>query len=78
MNARNHCFSINVEESCTDEVILTLFHTLLFHRSTGKFRYKGEENYSIGSLGFEDTDCRNLDVTYVRSSSPGLDKMLRD
>lgn len=36
-------------------------------RSTFSFQYhtKGEESYSVGTLGFTDVDCNFIDFTYV-------------
>ena len=43
----------------------SLFHTLLFHRTLGKFHYKQEGNYCVGTVGYEDVDCDFIDLTYV-------------
>lgn len=48
-----------------DEAVLSLFHTLLFHRSTGKFHYKNDDTYAVGTIGFQDVDCDFIDFTYV-------------
>lgn len=48
-----------------DEVVASLFHTVLFHRSLGKFRYKQEGSYSVGTVGYSDVDCDFIDFTYV-------------
>ncbi|XP_075249761.1 autophagy-related protein 101-like [Convolutriloba macropyga] len=72
MNGRSHKFDLNVDESCCEELLSALLHTLFFHRSTGRFEYSGENNYSIGSVGFEDVDCQLLDLTYVRSNCSEL------
>lgn len=48
-----------------DEAVLSLFHTLLFHRSTGKFHYKNDNTYAVGTIGFQDVDCDFIDFTYV-------------
>ncbi|XP_063711200.1 autophagy-related protein 101-like [Symsagittifera roscoffensis] len=72
MNAKSHKFDINVDESSCEELLSALMHTLFFHRSTGRFRYSGENNYSIGSVGFIDVDCKVLDLTYVKSDCAEL------
>ena len=54
-----------------------MFHTVLFHRSFGKFTYKDESKYFIGTVGYEDVDCDYIDHTYVRAQSPMLDKTLK-
>lgn len=55
----------NVEGRQVDEAVLSLFHTLLFHRSTGKFHYKNDNTYAVGTIGFQDVDCDFIDFTYV-------------
>jgi hypothetical protein len=32
----------------------------------GKFKYKQEGSYSVGTVGYEDVDCDFIDFTYVR------------
>ena len=48
-----------------EEAVSSLFHTLLFHRTLGKFHYKQEGNYCVGTVGYEDADCDFIDLTYV-------------
>jgi hypothetical protein len=55
-----------VEGRQVDEAVASIFHTVLFHRSLGKFRYKQEGSYSVGTVGYEDVDCDFIDFTYVR------------
>lgn len=54
-----------VEGHQVDEAVASIFHTVLFHRSLGKFCYKQEGHYSIGTVGYEDVDCDFIDFTYV-------------
>ncbi|KFQ81183.1 Autophagy-related protein 101, partial [Phoenicopterus ruber ruber] len=54
-----------------------VLHTVLLHRSTGKFHYKKEGTYSIGTVGTQDVDCDFIDFAYVRVSSEELDRALR-
>ena len=49
---------------------------MLFHRSFGKFTYKDESQYFIGTVGYEDVDCDYIDHTYVRAQSPLLDQVI--
>jgi autophagy-related protein 101 len=77
MNARSHTFEITVEERQIEEVVATIFHTLLFHRTQGKYHYKQEGSYSIGSVGMIDVDCDFVDFTYVRAASDELDRLLK-
>ena len=37
--------------------IFSIFHTVLFHRSFGKFTYQDDSSYIIGTIGYEDVDC---------------------
>lgn len=60
-----------------DEAMLALLHTILLHRSTGKFHYKKEGTYSIGTVGTQDIDCDFIDFTFVRISSDELDRVIR-
>lgn len=77
MNARTQVFELTVEGRQVEEAVASLFHTLIFHRSFGKFHYKQEASYSVGSIGFEDVDCDFIDFTYVRCASEELDKNLK-
>ena len=58
-----------------EEIVATIFHTLLYHRSVGKFDYsRGERlrrgsSYSVGVVGAIDVDCDFIDYTYVRADS---------
>ncbi len=60
-----------------DEAMLALLNTILLHRSTGKFHYKKEGTYSIGTVGTQDVDCDFIDLTFVRVSSDELDRVIR-
>lgn len=77
MNARTQVFELLVEGRQVEEVALSLFHTLLFHRTLGKFHYKQEGSYSVGTIGYEDVDCDFVDLTYVRCASTALDHHIR-
>ncbi len=35
----------------------SIFHSVLFHRSFGKFTYQDDSSYIIGTIGYEDVDC---------------------
>jgi autophagy-related protein 101 len=72
MNARSQIFEMTVEGRQIEEVVSSIFHTLLFHRTFGKFHYKQEGSYSIGTLGMEDVDCDFIDFTYVQVASDEL------
>ncbi|XP_066984327.1 autophagy-related protein 101 [Macrobrachium rosenbergii] len=77
MNANTQVLELAVEGRQVDEAVLSLFHTLLFHRSTGKFHYKNDDTYAVGTIGFQDVDCDFIDFTYVRCSSEELDRYIR-
>lgn len=49
----------------------------MFHRTLGKFKYKKEGSYSVGTIGYQDVDCDFIDFTYVCCSSPHLDQTLK-
>ncbi|XP_022916614.1 autophagy-related protein 101 [Onthophagus taurus] len=77
MNARSQIFELTMEGRQVDEAITSLFHTVLFHRSMGKFTYTAEGSYSVGSVGYTDVDCDFIDLTYVCCTSPNLDKTIK-
>ncbi|XP_019875925.1 autophagy-related protein 101 [Aethina tumida] len=77
MNARSQTFELSVEGRQADEVVTSLFHTILFHRSLGKFMYNGDESYSVGTVGYMDVDCDFIDLTYVCCSSERLDSNIK-
>jgi len=72
MNAKSSIFEIQCEARQSAEVVACLFHSILFHRTCGKFHYKHDSTYTIGTLGFEEVLCDFIDMTYVRCSSPSL------
>ncbi|XP_059468518.1 autophagy-related protein 101 [Neocloeon triangulifer] len=77
MNARSQIFELSVEGRQVEEAVASIFHTVLFHRSLGKFKYKEEGSYSVGTLGYTDVDCDFIDLTYVCCSSHELDRNLK-
>lgn len=78
MNARSQMFDLSVEGRQADEAVASIFHTVLFHRTLGKFLYNEEgSSYSIGTVGYTDVDCDFIDLTYVCCSSGRLDHVLR-
>merc|ERR1719341_2138573 len=77
MNARSQLLELEVEGRQVDEAVLSLFHTLLFHRSTGKFHYYNDDTYAIGTIGYQDVDCDFIDFTYVRCCSEELDRSVK-
>lgn len=77
MNCRSEVLEVSVEGRQVDEAMLALLHTILLHRSTGKFHYKKEGTYSIGTVGTQDIDCDFIDFSFVRVSSDELDRVIR-
>lgn len=77
MNCRSEVLEVSVESRQVDEAMLALLHTILLHRSTGKFHYKKEGTYSIGTVGSQDIDCDYIDFAFVRVSSEELDRAMR-
>jgi len=72
MNARTQTFDFTTECHQISEVVNCIFHSVLFHRTLGKFHYRQEGKYSIGTVGYEDIDCDFIDLTYVRCASSSL------
>ncbi|KAL1497537.1 hypothetical protein ABEB36_008481 [Hypothenemus hampei] len=77
MNARSQLFELTVEGRQADEAVASIFHTVLFHRSLGKFLYSNESSYSVSSVGFTDVDCDFIDLTYVCCSSNTLNRQVK-
>nr|XP_010306722.1 PREDICTED: autophagy-related protein 101 [Balearica regulorum gibbericeps] len=84
MNCRAEVLEVSVEGrqgeaalAAGRQAMLAVLHTVLLHRSTGKFHYKKEGTYSIGTVGTQDVDCDFIDFAYVRVSSEELDRALR-
>jgi len=77
MNARSQVFELALELRQVEEAVLSLFHTVLFHRTVGKYSYQNDLSYVQGVVGFEDVDCDFIDFTYVRPHSPALDAAVR-
>uniref|UniRef100_H2ZM43 Autophagy-related protein 101 n=1 Tax=Ciona savignyi TaxID=51511 RepID=H2ZM43_CIOSA len=77
MNAHSYNIEIGVESGQVEESVLGIFHSILLHRSTGKFHYRQEGTYSVGTVGTEDVDCEFVDFTYVSVASKALDAIVR-
>lgn len=72
MNVRNHSIEIQCTLREVTDVAQTLVHSLIFFRTHGKFNYKHEGSYSVGTLGYEKAHCDQIDLSYIRCSSPPL------
>jgi len=77
MNARSQIFELTMEGRQVNEAVTALFHTVLFHRSLGKFMYTGEASYSVSTIGTSDVDCDYIDFTYVCCTSEALDRTIK-
>lgn len=77
MNHRSQTFELRVEGRQIDEAVASLFHTVLLHRTLGKFTFNEDGSYSVGTVGIQDVDCDFIDVTYVCCSSYTLDNLLK-
>ncbi|KAK9704191.1 Autophagy-related protein 101 [Popillia japonica] len=77
MNARSQTFELTMEGRQVDEAVASIFHTVLFHRSLGKFFYTAEGSYSVGTVGYTDVDCDFIDLTYVCCTSNLLDQTIK-
>lgn len=77
MNARSIAFELSMEGRQVDEVVASIFHTVLFHRSSGKFTYNNEESYSIRTVSYVDVDCDFIDFTYVCCESEALGRNVK-
>lgn len=77
MNSRSQTFELRIEGRQIDEAVASLFHTVLFHRTLGKFTFEENGSYSVGTVGYHDVDCDFIDITYVCCSSFHLDNVLK-
>lgn len=77
MNCRSEVLEVSLEARQVDEAMAALLHTILLHRSTGKFHYKKEGTYCMGTVGTQDVDCDFIDFTFVRVSSEELERVIR-
>ncbi|XP_017872970.1 PREDICTED: autophagy-related protein 101 [Drosophila arizonae] len=77
MNARSQIFDFTMEGRQVDEAVASIFHTVLFHRCSGKYMYTGDAQYSIGTVGYSDVDCDFIDFTYVCCTSESLTRKVK-
>lgn len=77
MNAQSQTLNLALEGYQVEEAVASIFHTVLFYRTFGKFHYQEEGKYLVGTVGYTDVDCDFLDLTYVRCSSPSLDRSIK-
>jgi len=72
MNAFSQKYELTLERRQVEEAVASVFHTLLLHRSVGKFNYLSDVNYTVDALGTEDVDCDYVDLSYVRLNTEKL------
>ena len=53
------------------DIVGSVFSTVLFHRTLGKFSCHKHNLYSLGSVGFQDVDLPVLEITHVSSLVTG-------
>ncbi|KAF7490035.1 Autophagy-related protein [Sarcoptes scabiei] len=76
MNYRHNSFEFTCLEKKIAEIVSVIFHSVIFNRCVGKFNYRQDDSYSVGSLTFEEVICEFLDFTYVRVASYELTKLI--
>lgn len=54
-----------LEQHQIEEAVLALFHSILLHRASGKFRYQKDDSYHIEELATQDVKCSTFNLTYV-------------
>ena len=67
MNATRYEFAVNIYEDQLEEASLCLLHTIIFHRTTGKY-VGNDKGFQIGSVGFKDVNCKTIPLTYIMVS----------
>ena len=77
MNARNQVFNFVLDGRLIFDVVSSLFNTIVFNRSYGKFVYNSEKSFSVSNIGYMDVDCNFLDFTYIACSSKSLHNHIR-
>ncbi|KAI6656859.1 hypothetical protein LOD99_16162 [Oopsacas minuta] len=78
MNTQTYTIDIGVDTGEVEDVCLCLLHTILFHRTQGKFSFlQPEGTFTIGTVGYRDTECQNIDYVYVQNDSSELDRHVR-
>ncbi|PAA93311.1 hypothetical protein BOX15_Mlig009227g2 [Macrostomum lignano] len=69
MNVQKHTFSFDLEGMEVEEVVRSVFHTVLLHRCYAKISVKeGGNTWTVGAAGLTDEDCESIEVTYTRVS----------
>uniref|UniRef100_A0A1I7USS0 Autophagy-related protein 101 n=1 Tax=Caenorhabditis tropicalis TaxID=1561998 RepID=A0A1I7USS0_9PELO len=66
MNIRQNELRLTVEQRQVTDAVECIFHSLLLHRTLGRFQYNGEKTFSIGSIGIKEVNCEQIDMTYPK------------
>lgn len=74
MNARTIEFQFKTELQKLDELLACIFHTVLIHRTLGRYTYNSEYQFSVESVGFTDVDCEFINFSYTRTTSDALNR----
>lgn len=69
MNVRSNLIEIQCNYADVSDITRALAHSVIFFRTHGKFNYKHEGSYSIGTLGYERANIDNQKLSYIRCSS---------
>ncbi|CCD74140.1 Autophagy-related protein 101 [Caenorhabditis elegans] len=72
MNIRQNELRLTVELRQVTDAVECIFHSLLLHRTLGRFQYNDEKTFSMGSIGIKEVSCEQIDMTYVRVNSTEL------
>ncbi|PIC37409.1 hypothetical protein B9Z55_016047 [Caenorhabditis nigoni] len=65
MNIRQNELRLTVELRQVTDAVECVFHSLLLHRTLGRFQYNDEKTFSIGSIGIQEVNCEQIDMTYT-------------
>uniref|UniRef100_A0A8R1DXC4 Autophagy-related protein 101 n=1 Tax=Caenorhabditis japonica TaxID=281687 RepID=A0A8R1DXC4_CAEJA len=72
MNVRQNELRLTVEIRQITDAVECIFHSILLHRALGRFHYNTDKEFSLGSIGIKDVNCKQIDMTYVRVNSTEL------
>ncbi|CAL8097870.1 unnamed protein product [Calicophoron daubneyi] len=72
MSCRDFSFQYTVEGPEVEEIVSSIFHTVLFHRTLPTLDFKGGAVSYNSYLGTRDVDCENFELAYVCVNSEKL------
>jgi autophagy-related protein 101 len=73
MNFTTHNLDLVVQGPQIEESVKALVHTILLHRTSGKFNYKYDSTYSVGTIGVEEKCCHTVDLAYMQCEAPDME-----